>query len=165
MRATCESATCCPDASVSGRLRQQRRSLAGLLAAAHQDRRAAAVFQRGADRPALDLGAQRVGDRVHRQAEAPGLHPVDRDRIILRAFVERRVHVFGAIDAGQDRRQPGRDLVELRNVGAEDLDRHVAAHAADHLLHAHVDRLGEAERQAGKFGEHLAELLQQRGLV
>ena len=87
------------------------------------------------------------------------------DRIILRAFVERRVHVLGAIDAGQDRRQLARDLVELRDVRTEDLHRDVAAHAADHLLHAHVDRLREAERQSRKVGEHLPELLQQRGLV
>ena len=58
-----------------------------------------------------------------------------------------------------------RDLVQLGDVGAEDLHRDVAAHAADHLLDAHVDRLREAERQSRKLGEHLAELLQQRGLV
>ena len=102
---------------------------------------------------------------IHRQTETPRFQPVHGDRVILRAFVERRVHVLGAVDAGQDRRQPARELVELGDVGTEDLHRDVAAHAADHLLDAHVDRLREAERQSRKVGEHLAELLNQRGLV
>ena len=117
----------------------------GLLAPANEDRRAAPILQGRADRPAFDLGTQRGGNRIHRQAEAPRFQPVHRDRVILRAFVEGRVHVLGAIDAGQDRRQPARDLVELGDVGPEDLHCDVAAHAADHLLDAHVDRLREAE--------------------
>jgi hypothetical protein len=41
----------------------------------------------------------------------------------------------------------------------------LAANTADHLLHAHVDRLGEAQRDAREFDEDLAQVLQELGPV
>ena len=144
---------------------QQGGRLPGLLASANEDRRAPPVLQRRADGPAFDLGAQGGADLVHRQTETSGFQPVHCDRVILGAFVEGRVHVLRAVDTRQDRRQPARELVQLRDVGPEDLDGDVAAHAADHLLDAHVDRLGEAERNSRELRQGLAELLHQRGFI
>ena len=50
-------------------------------------------------------------------------------------------------------------------VGAEDLDRQVAAHAGQHFRHAHLDRLREAEADAGEVGHDRAHLVDQPGLV
>ena len=45
--------------------------------------------------------------------------------------------------------------VQRGEIGAEDLDRHVAAHAGQHFRDAHLDRLGEAVGDAGELVDHL----------
>ena len=83
---------------------------------------------------------------IESQAETSRLHAVHRNRVILCTLIECGVDILGAVDAGQNDRQLVRNLVKLGDVRAEDLHSDIAANAADHLLHAHVDRLREAER-------------------
>jgi hypothetical protein len=128
-----------------GQVGQQGGRLPGLLAPANENWRASPILQGRADRPAFDLRTQSGANLIHRQAEAPCFQPVHGDGVILGSFVEGRVHVLGAVGVRQDRRQPARELVQLDDVGPEDLHCDVAAHAADHLLDPHVDRLREAE--------------------
>ncbi len=55
--------------------------------------------------------------------------------------------------------------VQRCQVGPENLDRQVAAHAGQHFRHAHVDRLREGKADAGEIGHHRAQLVGQPGRV
>jgi hypothetical protein len=101
------------------------------------------------------------GNRIHRQTETTRLQPVHRDRIILRAFVERRVHVLGAIDAGQDRRQLACYLIELRDVRIG----LTATSPRTPLIISWTASIGCVKRSdSPESGEHLTELLKESGL-
>ena len=98
MWATRESATCCPEARVSGRLASSVGASRVVFAAANEDGGTAPFFQHRTDRASLDLGAERIGDGVHRQAEASRLHPIHGNGVILGTLVESGVDVLGAVE-------------------------------------------------------------------
>jgi hypothetical protein len=119
----------------------------------------------GAGALSLDLHAQRVLHILHREAVASRRQPVHRHAQVLHAVVLDRVHVLVARNLLDQRFDLRGQLVELVQLRAEHLDRHVAAHADDHLRDAHVDRLGEAVLHARQIVQDLADLVDQRVLV
>ena len=70
-----------------------------------------------------------------------------------------------ALDPLQRRGGAVGELLEHLEVGAEDLDRQVALHARDELVHPQRDGLREREAQARDLGEVLLDGLDQLGLV
>ena len=77
----------------------------------------------------------------------------------LRQHVARAGHF---LDAG---RNAHGQFAQGVQVGAEELDGHVATAAGEHFGDAHLDGLGEAEVQAGEGRHHLADFFAQRFLV
>ena len=133
-------------------LSSSSRSDAGI---ADADRKAVALFDRVGHRPAGQGDFDLVLNVLDRDAVAGRRLAVDVDLQIALAHDRRGDHVAGAVDRLERRFDVLADAVDRVQVGAEDLDADVGAHAGREHFDAVDDRLGEDVAPAGHL-QHAA---------
>ena len=124
---------------------------------AHQDRGASVRFDDLAGRHPFQLCAQFVLYLHGGQSGAPDGLCIHGHAQVGHAFSGLGQHVFGTGHPFDGGGHLLRQCVECVQVGAEQLHRQIAAAAGQHFRNPHLDRLGEAEFDAGEVLQHRAQ--------
>jgi hypothetical protein len=146
-----------------GICRDGRRAAAELVGQTHGDVEAAGAVDQRRDRFAADAGLHHRQDVVGVQAVARGGLAIHLDHHLRLALVGLGRKVGHARHGADDALDLRRQLLELVQVLAVDLQRQRGAHAGDQFLHPHLDRLGGAEHGGGDLAfQELLHLLAER---
>ena len=129
------------------------------------DRHAPAFHLHHADDFAFELDFQQRRDVVDRETETGCGITVDLRAQILDAVVGLRGGIGRAGDFFEGCQDRLGQTVQRGQIGAEYLDRHIAARPREHFRHAHVDRLREVDVDAREIIEHGTDLIDQPVLV
>ena len=103
------------------------------LIASDDDRRPLLPFRHDTRAHPLDLSAQGILHLVDRHSEPPGRCAVDVELKIVHAVVGDRQHFRGTANARQRVLDLAGEIGKRIEVGAEDLDREIAARTGQHL--------------------------------
>jgi len=114
---------------------------------------------------AFNLRAHHVLQIGYRHPDPACGDAVNIDEQIIHPVIGDGHGFAGAVNPLQPRLNRARQPRQLGIVGAEQLDRQIAARAGQHFRRAHFDRLGEGRLDTGELFHHFAQFTQQPFLV